>query len=104
MNSFQSKGNYSLKIIQDSYKSLCKINESDKLPILLRKPDKLLVENWWAERPFDNAAAFAVPIFNFQSGKFINKTVDLEKNIFNVPLRRDLIKRTLTYLISYIKV
>eukprot|EP00178_Gracilaria_changii_P001248 TRINITY_DN11735_c0_g1_i1.p1 TRINITY_DN11735_c0_g1~~TRINITY_DN11735_c0_g1_i1.p1 ORF type:complete len:130 (+),score=7.11 TRINITY_DN11735_c0_g1_i1:175-564(+) len=41
-----------------------------------------------------------VPLFSFKSGEFLNKQIELPQDIFNYPLRRDLIYRLYNYRVN----
>jgi large subunit ribosomal protein L4 len=92
-----SKSSKALDIIKSDYKDLCIITESSEYPIVERVPEKLLVENWWAQKPFSTSKPLNVPIMNFATGEYSGKQIELDKNIFNNPLRRDLIHRAFRY-------
>jgi len=94
---YDCKAKRALDVIKNQYKDVCKIIESDEFPILERVPDQLLIDNWWAQRPFSIDIQLQIPIMNFGTGQFTSKLVQLDHEIFNKPLRRDLIHRAFKY-------
>ncbi|KAL4437911.1 hypothetical protein ABPG74_001082 [Tetrahymena malaccensis] len=83
--------NYSIKPV----KYELKVNEQPgKMPILVRKSDEILIKQWWSQSPFEKTQPLRVPVLKFlaENGQaYTGKTVDLDHDIFNVPLRRDIV-------------
>ncbi len=77
----------------DSYDVNSLIVSSMTFPILVRKPDNLLVEKWFCERPFELTTDLLVPIINFKTGAYSGQCLRLDHEIFNLPLRRDIVHR-----------
>lgn len=67
------------------------VTKSNTPAVLERKPDALLVEQWWSQTPFELNKPLAVPVFSFRNGDFLGENVELDHSVFNVPLRRDIV-------------
>lgn len=67
--------------------------EQQDMPTLKLKSEKEILRNWWSVAPFEGETDLKVPVFNFESNEYTGKSVELPKEIFNQPLRRDLIYR-----------
>lgn len=65
------------------------------MPQLIRKDDHVLVKQWWSQRPFDQP--LVVPVFSLQDGSYSGRCVTLEEEIFNLPLRRDIIHNVVVW-------
>lgn len=68
--------------------------ESYALP---RTSQALLVQQPWTQRPFDASKAMDVPVYNFVSGRFADEVITLDQDVFNQPLRRDIIHKAFEY-------
>lgn len=66
---------------------------TDALPVVVRKPDSVLVRRWWSESPFDRFAEIKLPVHRLEDNSFAGVVVKLESLIFNQPVRRDIIFR-----------
>src|SRR3990167_1871286 len=66
-------------------------------PVLVRKPDNVLVENWHRESAFDLNEELLVPIMNFRTGEYSGQCFLMDHMIFNLPLRRDIVHRVQVY-------
>jgi len=73
---YPCKASTALKTISSNYSEVCKITETNTYPLLERVPEKLLVENWWAQRPFAMNKPLQVPIMSFSTGEFSGKVVE----------------------------
>jgi len=51
----------------------------------------------WSTRPFDASEAMTVPFFDFVSGEFTGEVADLDQDLFNLPLRRDIVHNVYEY-------
>lgn len=51
----------------------------------------------WSSRPFQADKAMQVPIYNFKAGTFSGEIVELDQSIYNLPLRRDIVKNVFDY-------
>ena len=70
----------------------------DLTQIALPKQDEgLIVDLPWATKPFLAGKPIQLPIFDFASGNFTGKLIDLDDDIYNLPLRRDIIHKVYTY-------
>lgn len=49
----------------------------------------------WSQKPF--TSELQVPIFNFKTGVFTGQVVRLDQAIYNLPLRRDIVKNVFDY-------
>ena len=58
---------------------------------LPRTDEGLLVTQPWSQRPFDKSQELKMPIYSFITGRFANEYVSLDHDIFNLPLRRDIV-------------
>lgn len=47
-------------------------------PKLIRKPDRLLVERWHIETPFDIKAELLIPIISFKTGAYTGQCIRLD--------------------------
>ena len=63
--------------------------------ILNRAAEETLIKKPWATKPF--TSEMQVPIFNFVTGEFTGEIHTLDPQIYNVPLRRDIIKNVYEY-------
>jgi large subunit ribosomal protein L4 len=66
-------------------------------PVLVRKPDNILVENWHRESAFSLNDELLVPIMNFRTGEYTGQCFLMDHLIFNLPLRRDIVHRVQVY-------
>ncbi|KRX10531.1 Ribosomal protein L4 domain [Pseudocohnilembus persalinus] len=73
------------------------VKQEQNMPIIYRKPEEQLVQNWWSIRTFETDQPLFVPVFSFQTGEYTGEAVELDHDIFNVPLRRDIIHRVLLW-------
>lgn len=71
-----------------------------QLPKLQPKPHKYLLKNWWSVARFGTKTPLSIPVFSLKTGEFIRGSwychrllLELNQDIFNQPLRRDLIFR-----------
>lgn len=64
---------------------------------LARTDEALLVKMPWSTRPFDATEKLTVPFFDFSSGEFTGEVADLDQNLFNLPLRRDIVHNVYEY-------
>ena len=64
---------------------------------LPKTEESLLVAQPWTQRPFDHTKELRMPIYNFVNGRFSNEVVTLDQDLFNVPLRRDLVHKVFEY-------
>lgn len=71
---------------------------SDTIPSALERSDEeLIIKRPWATLPFISKQDLSMPIFNLINGEFTGEVVNLDKEIFNLPLRRDLIHNAFYY-------
>ena len=63
----------------------------------VKTPEDQIAANSWASRPFDTEKEIHLPVYNFIDGKFTGKFFSLDHDIFNQPLRRDLVARAFHY-------
>lgn len=68
-----------------------------EFPQLVRKPDNILVENWHMEPAFTEETELMIPILHFMNNKYTGQCIRLDPNIFNLPLRRDIVHRVQVY-------
>ena len=61
--------------------------------------EELLVERPWSTRPFTNDTPLQLPIFDFQTGQFTGKLCNLDHDIYNNYLRRDIIHNVYRYFL-----
>lgn len=54
-----------------------------------------MVSQPWTTRPF--CETVQVPIFNFKSGEYTGDAAELDPQIYNLPLRRDIVKNVFEY-------
>jgi len=57
----------------------------------------LLVAQPWSQRPFDKTKELKMPIYSFVNGRFANEYVSLDQDLFNQPLRRDIVHNAFEY-------
>lgn len=79
--------------ILDEEQSITEEWTGTSLPVLVRKPDSLLIRHWWSESPFDRFAEIKLPVYKLEDNSFSGMVVKLENLIFNQPIRRDIIHR-----------
>ncbi len=58
---------------------------------------ELLIERPWSIRPFTNEAPLQLPIFDFQTGSFTGRLCNLDEEIYNNYLRRDIVHNVYRY-------
>ena len=64
----------------------------DLATLALKKSDeKLLVDQPWTTRPFLTTSPIQLPVFNFLTGQFTGQIANLDPEIYNLPLRRDIV-------------
>ena len=57
----------------------------------------MLVAQSWTQRPFLRDQDLKLPIFDLKTGEFSGEVVDLDHDIYNLPMRRDLIHNVYQY-------
>jgi len=80
------------------------VKKSTTPAIVERKPDTILIRQWWSQSPFDLKKTLEVPVYSFHTGEFIGENVELDHSIFNVPLRRDIVHQVYQWRINYKKI
>lgn len=68
---------------------------------LVRTDEELILKRPWATYPFIKKQDFSVPIYNLQDGEYSGESVALDQEVFNVPLRRDLMNNAFLYHTFY---
>jgi len=76
------------------------VTKSNTPAVLERKPDAILIQQWWSQSPFDLKKPLATPVYSFQTGEFLGENVELDHTIFNVPLRRDIVHKVYHWRIN----
>ena len=54
-------------------------------------------ELWWSQPPFGLNAKVSMPILSFLTGEPTGKSIELDSDVFNQPLRRDLVHNVFIY-------
>ena len=60
----------------------------------------MIVERPWATKPFMIDQPLQLPIFDFKSGQFTGNLCKLDQDIYNMPLRRDIVHRVYSYFMN----
>lgn len=81
----------------ESYKPDDLIVSKSTFDKIVRKPDDILVKNWDKETPFTNETDLLIPIYSFRTGEYTGQCIRLDHQIFNLPLRRDIVHRVQVY-------
>ena len=63
---------------------------------LVKMPNEMMVQQSWSLRPF-SGQKLTVPIYEFVTGTTTGKIVELDPNIYNLPLRRDIVHNVFHY-------
>ncbi|CDW91502.1 50s ribosomal protein l4 [Stylonychia lemnae] len=67
---------------------------------LPKQSQQLIVERPWSTKPFNPVDALQIPVFDFKTGQFTGELCNLDQDIFNVPLRRDIVHRVYQYFMD----
>jgi hypothetical protein len=64
---------------------------------LQRNDETLLVKQPWTTRPFLHSSDINMPVFHLKDGSYTGEQVSLDHQIYNLPLRRDIVKNVFDY-------
>ena len=59
--------------------------------------EELLVKQWWSMPAFGLHAKLVQPVYSLQTGELVGREVTLANDVFNQPLRRDIIHNVFIY-------
>ena len=77
---------------------IIKKDDVEPQSIVLERADQaLLIRQPWTTRPFASAKPIEMPIFEFKTGNFTGEVAHLDHSIYNLPLRRDIVKNVFDY-------